>query len=726
MKSKIGTVVIGRNEGDRLRRCFDSVQQHSAATIYVDSASTDDSVGKARDRGVEVVELDMSIPFTAARARNAGWQRLLELHPEIEYVHFIDGDCEMVDDWWPVMVKQFESEPQIGVLTGRLRERDPDMNVYKMLLDLEWNHPVGDVHNSGGIVTMRAQALRDTGGFDPTFIAGEEPEICFRMKQQSWRVVRNRAEMASHEAEIDRFGQWWRREMRNGHAFAEGAAVRPDAFRIRQSLSIYFWGVALPVIAVVLAWPTSGLSVLATAAMYGFLVYRLWRGTRRRTESKRDAVVAAMFWALAKSANAAGQFSYWIGQLTGRRENRFDYRRPATSQSDESQAEIVPGTANHNNGGRKMAASNQTVRIGVIGCGHVTERHHLPTLAQLDGAEVVALSDLDRGRLDLLGDMFAIGSRYEDYHVLIEDSSVDAVAVLVPARFHVEVVTAALEAGKHVFVEKPLANSLEGTSQLVDLAAQVQAKSTIGFVLRAHRLVREAKQIIDAGTLGKVDIIRTVWTGGPAHRLTMPSWYNRREAGGGVLVESAVHHFDLWRYLLAEEIVEVSAQSLSEPTDDSSGAIIARMTGGALACSVFSQETADSHEIEVYGRNGRLKVSPYRTDGLEVQSLSESTGGMRQRMARVIGQIEGLPGAWSLSRRGGIFNEAYTNEWRFLLDSIRSGDEPLVSLEDGRRALAVALAATESTDSGRSVAIDPTYGRQPIAVEGQPVEMATR
>ena len=98
--SAIGVVAIGRNEGERLRRCLECARPAWALTIvYVDSGSTDDSIALARSRGVEVVELDMSAPFSAARARNAGFERLSQIDPGVRFVQFLDGDCEVADGW---------------------------------------------------------------------------------------------------------------------------------------------------------------------------------------------------------------------------------------------------------------------------------------------------------------------------------------------------------------------------------------------------------------------------------------------------------------------------------------------------------------------------------------------------------------------------------------------------------------------------------------------------
>src|SRR5262245_4687032 len=100
MKSdEVGVVVIGRNEGARLVECLKSVRAATESVVYVDSGSTDNSVAAAKEQGAVVVMLDLSRPFTAARARNEGFQALEKLRPDVRFVQFVDGDCALVSGW---------------------------------------------------------------------------------------------------------------------------------------------------------------------------------------------------------------------------------------------------------------------------------------------------------------------------------------------------------------------------------------------------------------------------------------------------------------------------------------------------------------------------------------------------------------------------------------------------------------------------------------------------
>ena len=119
---RVGVVAIGRNEGERLQRCLRSIPKGVVRVVYVDSGSTDDSVGFAHGIGAEVVALDMSIPFTAARSRNAGFARLNQLHPQLELVQFVDGDCSLAEGWLATAIAALDARPEVVAVAGRRRE----------------------------------------------------------------------------------------------------------------------------------------------------------------------------------------------------------------------------------------------------------------------------------------------------------------------------------------------------------------------------------------------------------------------------------------------------------------------------------------------------------------------------------------------------------------------------------------------------------------------------
>lgn len=211
MATVIGVVVIGRNEGQRLERCLVSLAHGADKVMYVDSGSTDGSLQLAANLGVAVLALDMSIPFTAARARNEGFAALQRLLPSMQLVQFVDGDCEVNASWLATAQAFLEQHPAVAVVCGRRRERFPQRSVYNLLCDLEWDTPVGEAKACGGDALMRADAFAAVGGFRPDLIAGEEPELCVRLRANGWKIWRLAAEMTLHDAGMTRFTQWWRR-----------------------------------------------------------------------------------------------------------------------------------------------------------------------------------------------------------------------------------------------------------------------------------------------------------------------------------------------------------------------------------------------------------------------------------------------------------------------------------------------------------------------------------
>ena len=323
--SSVGVVVIGRNEGERLQRCLQSVLAPQRCVVYVDSGSTDDSVATATAAGAVVHALDMGQPFTAARARNEGMRRLQELAPEMVYVQFVDGDCEVVAGWLAAATEFLDQHPDVAAVCGRRRERYPERSVYNLLCDLEWNTPVGEAKACGGDVLMRAAALRQAVGYRDDLIAGEEPELCVRLRALRWRIWRLDAEMTLHDAAMTRFGQWWMRCVRAGFAFAEGVRLHgapPERHWVRESRSAWLWGAAIPSSLALLAIATG------PAAAWGLMIYPLQvvRLALRFEGTRRERWTRALFLVVGKFPEAIGQVKSWLLHARGRRAVLIEYK----------------------------------------------------------------------------------------------------------------------------------------------------------------------------------------------------------------------------------------------------------------------------------------------------------------------------------------------------------------------------------------------------------------
>ncbi len=322
--AKFGVVAIGRNEGERLKRCIQSLSS-AAAIVYVDSGSTDGSPQWARDNAVTVVDLDMNIPFTAARARNAGFRRLHEIAPGLRYVQFIDGDCELNAAWPDRAVTFLESHPDIGAISGQLRERHPERSIYNWLCDREWDGPDGEVRACGGIAMLRAAAVDAVGGFRDDLIAGEEPELCVRLRANGWRIWRLGYDMALHDAAMMHFGQWWRRAVRSGYAFAQGAYLHgapPERHWVWESRRAWLWGIWLP------------LACLLSGVLFGPWGWLAWmifplqviRQTTRNRGPLRERATLALFQMLARFPEALGQLRFMRDRLLGRQIKLIEYK----------------------------------------------------------------------------------------------------------------------------------------------------------------------------------------------------------------------------------------------------------------------------------------------------------------------------------------------------------------------------------------------------------------
>jgi glycosyltransferase involved in cell wall biosynthesis len=312
----ISAVVIGRNEGTRLLTCLASLQPQIHRLIYVDSGSSDGSTKAALALGVEVVELDMARPFTAARARNAGLDRL---QGEQGFVQLVDGDCEVDASWIPQAAAFLQHHPEVAVVCGRRRERFPEASIYNQLCDSEWDTPIGEAKACGGDALMRLEALRAVAGYRADLIAGEEPEMCLRLRRKGWKIWRIDAEMTLHDAQMTRFGQWWKRSRRAGYAFAQGAALHgasPDRHWVTETRRALLWGGALP-LALLLSTVAITPWALLAAVIYPLQLARL---------TPRMGLRPACFSLLGKFAECAGVAEYFWDRLRGKNRKILEYK----------------------------------------------------------------------------------------------------------------------------------------------------------------------------------------------------------------------------------------------------------------------------------------------------------------------------------------------------------------------------------------------------------------
>jgi len=365
----VAAVVIGRNEGARLRRCLTSLQGQVARIVYVDSGSTDDSVSFARSIGAIVVELDTSLPFTAARGRNAGFFALREAGLP-DYVQFVDGDCGVEPGWIAHGQALLDARPEIGIITGWRTEITPETSVYNALAEVEWHRPAGDIRSCGGDMMVRSAAFSAVRGFDPRIIASEDEEFCLRVRATGLRVHRLPLVMTHHDANMTRFSEWWRRTVRSGHGFAEVGRLQPDHF-VPERRRVWFYGGVVPLIALAGVLTGRWLLLLVALGIWGLNWLRTWQGLTGNGQPAVQAAHHAAYLTLSKIPNMQGMLTFYLRRLKGADMQIIEYKgAEATGQSE--------------------------LRVGLIGAGYIAT-WHADALRATPGVRVAAVCDTTLG-----------------------------------------------------------------------------------------------------------------------------------------------------------------------------------------------------------------------------------------------------------------------------------------------------------------------------------------
>lgn len=316
----VDVVLIGRNEGARLIAGLASVAGQARQIVYVDSGSTDASCAEAKAIGAKVVDLDMSVPFTAARARNAGFDALDD--PQI--VLFIDGDCTLVPGFLGKARDHLLAHPGHGLVTGWRSEIHRDSSLYNQLCDWEWHRPAGIISACGGDMMVRASVWSELGGMDATVIAAEDDEFCTRMSKAGWVLERLPIDMTRHDANMLRFGQWWRRAERTGHGFAQVGYLHPDYF-VTERKRVLVYGLALPVLFSIGLFTTLWLCLLV-GALYLLNYLRTAQGLQRDNLPKTEAFRHAVLLTLSKLPNLIGMARFHLRRLRGADMRIIEYK----------------------------------------------------------------------------------------------------------------------------------------------------------------------------------------------------------------------------------------------------------------------------------------------------------------------------------------------------------------------------------------------------------------
>ncbi len=324
---KIAAVVIGRNEGQRLIDCLESLIGSVEYIIYVDSGSTDNSLQNASKLGVICLSLDMKLPFTAARARNEGANFIIKNYSDITAIQFIDGDCEIFSSWM-FQAKQFLIEhDNYAVVCGRRIERFPEQSIYNKLCDIEWNTPVGSAMACGGDALIQVHAYKEVGGYRDDLIAGEEPEMCFRLRQKGWGVYRLAADITLHDASMIKFSQWWNRAKRAGYAYAASFYLHgqsAEKFKRKEVFSIFFWAGFIPFSIIFLS--VINYYLLLIFLIYVMQVIKVFKKIELKNETKEIKLIYSISVVLAKFPQLIGVIKFITNKLLRKKEYLIEYK----------------------------------------------------------------------------------------------------------------------------------------------------------------------------------------------------------------------------------------------------------------------------------------------------------------------------------------------------------------------------------------------------------------
>ncbi|PAJ74758.1 hypothetical protein CJF42_08740 [Pseudoalteromonas sp. NBT06-2] len=316
----IGIVVIGRNEGERLKRCLKSALKAQYPIVYVDSDSVDGSVLFAQSNDILVVKLTKDQPLNAAVARNAGFKKLIAENVNIEFVHFIDADCELAENWIIQAVRKLDSNDEVSAVCGRLREKNVNESLYTKLCDMSWYIKPGEVNSCGGIATIKAEIFEKLNGFNETLIAGEEPEFYSRVRKKGYKVQCLDVFMGTHDCAMTSFGQWWTRTIKTGFGFAN--AQKWGAWQARQR-SIIIWALIIP------------LAILIGSFIeFYFILFCLIYPTqifRMTLKSKipycfSDKLLNSSFCVFSKLPQLIGMIKYHFSRLNGKQNINIEYK----------------------------------------------------------------------------------------------------------------------------------------------------------------------------------------------------------------------------------------------------------------------------------------------------------------------------------------------------------------------------------------------------------------
>ena len=355
-----------------------------------------------------------------------------------------------------------------------------------------------------------------------------------------------------------------------------------------------------------------------------------------------------------------------------------------------------------------MAALN----VGLIGCGGIARQVHLEVLTRLPNVELVALAEPDPQRRDWASRRAPTSLAFAGYEELLQVPNLDAVVICLPNALHAEATVAALQRGKHVYLEKPLATSLDEARCVLAAWRRAGVVGMIGFNFRSSWLYQTARRHLQANTLGELVGARSIFST-PARPL--PGWKQTRRSGGGVLLDLASHHVDLVSYVFGQDVRAVFASLRSQRSEGDSAVLQLWLADGLPVQSLYALNAVDEDRIEIYGLAGKLAVSRYPSLGVEITRPTDNFRLVHvKRLWRGVQSLRHSP-RWLSKLRAPGHEPSYGTALARFVAAARAHQPASPDFEDGYRSLAVVEAAEESARTGRIVSVadfaDAAYPR---------------
>jgi myo-inositol 2-dehydrogenase/D-chiro-inositol 1-dehydrogenase len=370
----------------------------------------------------------------------------------------------------------------------------------------------------------------------------------------------------------------------------------------------------------------------------------------------------------------------------------------------------------------RHSGTGAPLAVGVIGCGWIARAAHLPLLARMPGLRVAAVADPDAGCRAAAARLAPGAAAYADYEELLDASGIDAVIIAASSGVHATLAVAALERGKHVYLEKPLATTLADGRRVLAAWRRAGVVGMTGFNYRFNSLYERAGLRLLRGDIGRVTAARSVFATAPRE---LAAWKRARASGGGVLLDLGSHHVDLVRHWLGAEVRSVTAAVRSVRDEDDSAALTMELGDGTLVQSLFSLAAVEDDRFEFYGEHGRLVVDRLASLTVRVDPPLRGPADHVRALARAAQGALNV-GYALRKRRSPLHEPSFAVALAHFVAAARAGTLDAAeapSFDDGYAALAVIVAAEESARSGRSV---PVLGLTGVADTGRTPPISNR